>query len=89
MLPDGFSWQNRYQYDTQRTALSCSGKQVAVLLQTIDGRWLARLDAHQPITEPLVIRNCTTLESGRAGIQLWAARHASRIRMELEGRHAG
>ena len=84
MLPDDFRWQNRYQYDSQRTALSCGGKQVALLLQTVGAGWLARLNAHQPITEPLVTWRCTTLESGRAGIELWAARHADRVRAQLK-----
>lgn len=83
MLPDGFTWQNRYQYDTQQTALTYGGKQVTMLLERLDGGWIARLWCHWPISAPLVTRQCTSLEAGRKGVETWATRHAVRIKAEL------
>lgn len=83
MLPEGFHWAKRHQYDTQDTALVLDGTQVAMLLQRLDGSWFARLEAHQPITEPLVTRPCTSLEAGRAAIEAWACRHEARLRDEV------
>ncbi|HEY4529399.1 MAG TPA: hypothetical protein VIG97_03570 [Luteimonas sp.] len=83
MLPDGFQWAKRHQYDTQETALVYRRKQVAVLLERLDGSWMARLECHWPITEPLVTRACSSLEAGRAGVEEWARRHAARLRAEV------
>lgn len=83
MLPDGFHWANRYQYDTQRTALVLKGQQVAMLLEKVGGGWFARLWAHWPIEAPLVTRPCSSLEAGRAGIETWASRHEARLRAEV------
>lgn len=82
MLPEGFSWQARYQYDTQQTALVYRGKQVAMLLDRVDGGWFSRLWCHWPIDAPLVTRQCSSFEAGRAGIEAWACRHEERIRAE-------
>lgn len=82
MLPDGFAWKDRYQYAQGELALVCDGKQVAMLVRRADGGWVARLWAHRPITEPLVSRQCSSFESGKAGIEQWAAKHAARVRGE-------
>lgn len=85
MLPDGFTWANRGQYDTQLNALVYRGRQVAMLLERVDGGWAARLWAYQPIPEPLVMRRCSSLDAGRAGIEVWARRHEARIRADVDG----
>ncbi|NLA66823.1 MAG: hypothetical protein GX856_00990 [Gammaproteobacteria bacterium] len=90
MLPEGFSWANRHQYDTRQTALVLDGRQVAMLLERIDGTWFARLECHWPITAPLVTRRCRSLDAGRAGIEAWAVRHQARLRAEVRtGRREG
>lgn len=86
MLPSGFQWAPRWQYDTQRTALTLDGVQVAMLLDKVTGGWYARLWVHWPITAPVVTRPCSSLEAGRAGIEAWACRHEARLRQEV-GRH--
>jgi len=89
MLPDGFSWTNRHQYAEGELALLCGQHQVAMLMRRADGRWMARLWAHRPITEPLVARQCSSFDSGKAGIEAWAARHRDRICAETSaGRSA-
>lgn len=83
MLPDGFEWKDRYQYAAGELALMCGGKPVAMLMRRADGGWVARLWCHWPITEPLVLRQCSSFEAGKAGIEAWAKRHAERIRSEV------
>lgn len=83
MLPDGFRWSSRHQYDTQDTALLLGGRQVAMLLQRLDGSWFARLDSHKGFGDPLELRDCTSLEAGRAGVEEWACRHEGRLRREV------
>ena len=82
MLPDGFHWAPRWQYDTDRTALTLVGVQVAMLLERVNGGWFVRLDCHHPITAPMVTLPCTTLETRRAGCEAWARRHEARLRAE-------
>jgi hypothetical protein len=83
MLPDGFQWQPRWQYDRHRSALVLERVQVAMLLEKVTGGWFARLWAHRPITAPVVTRECTSLEAGRAGVEAWARRHEATIREEV------
>lgn len=81
MLPDGFQWVPRGQYAEDELALLCNGRHVAMLMKMVDGkRWIARLDAHQPITSDVVMRPCTSRESGMAGIEAWAGRHQETLR---------
>jgi hypothetical protein len=84
MLPEGFHWAKRFQYDTHESALCLGDEQVAMLLERVDGSWFARLWAHWPITAPLVTRPCSSFEAGRAGVEAWARRHEGRIRREVQ-----
>ena len=43
---------------------------VAMLMQRTDGTWFARLECHLPIEAPVVIRNCTSFDTGKAGIEV-------------------
>lgn len=86
MLPDEFTWAPRWQHDETEPALVLDGVTVACLLRRVDGSWTARLDAHHPITAPLVLRRCRSRESGIAGIEAWAQRHADRLRAEVAER---
>lgn len=83
MLPEGFNWAPRWQYDPHRSALMLQGVQVASLLDKVTGGWFARLWVHHPITAPLVTRECSSLEAGRAGVEAWACRHEARLREEV------
>lgn len=85
MLPEGFTWANRHQYDTQETALVFRGRQVAMLLERLCGDWFVRLNSHRGINGPLLLRDCGTLEEGRERLERWAARNAGRLRRELRG----
>jgi len=59
---------------------------VARLIDRIDGSWFVRLDAHLPGSP--ISRNCSSYEMGRRGVELWAARHAVRLRAEVAAKHA-
>lgn len=81
MLPADFQWIPRGQYAEDELALLCNGRHVAMLMKRVDGEtWMARLDCHQPITAPVVTRTCTSFESGKAGVEAWAARHQATLR---------
>lgn len=81
MLPTGFQWISRGQYAEDELALVCNGRHVAMLMKRVDGvTWMARLDAHQPIASPVVSRDCSSFEAGKAGIEAWAARHEATLR---------
>lgn len=83
MLPDGFEWRVRHQYAEGELALVYGGKQVAMLMRKAGGDWFARLWTHWPVTAPLVVRDCSSFEGGKAGIEMWAARHQEQIRREV------
>lgn len=58
---------------------------VARLTERLGGTWLAHLDYHQPGSSRT--RACTSYEAGRRGVELWAERHADRLRAELAAMH--
>lgn len=62
--------------------------EVARLCGREDGRWYARLDSHLVhVDRNKRIRECSSYESGRRGIEMWAQRHAARLRAEVEEIH--
>ena len=86
MLPDGFEWIPRHQYADRELALTLDGEYVAMLLERVDGSWLARLECQQPIAAPLVMRQCSSFEAGKTGVEAWACRHEARLRAEVAGK---
>ena len=84
MLPTDFKWIPRGQYAPDELTLTVGGRYVAMLMTKVDGvTWIARLDCHQPITAPVVTRECVSRESGIAGIEAWAVRHEATLRAGL------
>lgn len=80
-LPEGFKWIPRYQYAPGELALTLDGRHIAQLMKKVDGlAWIARLDCQQPITAPVVMRDCTSFEAGKAGIEAWVLRHEDTLR---------
>ena len=80
MLPEDFHWRPRWQYAKGELALVVGKRTVAMLMQRLDGAWIARLECQLPVDAPMVIQPCTSFESGKAGIETWATRHADRLR---------
>lgn len=84
MIPDGFYWAPRWQYDLGDNAMYLDGIVVAFMDTVVDGKtWLARLDSHKGMEAPLVTRHCSSREAGRRGCELWACRHEARLRREV------
>jgi hypothetical protein len=86
MLPEGFEWTPRYQHAKDELALQVDGRVVAQLMQRVDGTWFARLWAQAGIEAPLVMRDCQSFKTGKAGIEAWACRHEERLRREVQAR---
>lgn len=84
MLPEGFKWIPRGQYAPDEPALTLDGHYVAMLMRKADGvTWCARLDCQQSITAAVVMRDCSSFETGKAGIEAWARKHEVRLRREI------
>ncbi|KRG71001.1 hypothetical protein [Pseudoxanthomonas dokdonensis] len=58
---------------------------VARLIDRIGGMWFALLD--YPLPDTKQVRDCTSYEAGRRGVELWAARYADRLRTEIADQH--
>ncbi|WP_454261494.1 hypothetical protein [Pseudoxanthomonas mexicana] len=62
--------------------------QVARLIDRLDGSWFAVLDCHlASVDRHRRTRDCSSYESGRRGVELWALRHESRLRAEIDAQH--
>ena len=83
MLPDRLEWAPRWQYAEGELALKLDSKTIAMLLRRANGKWFARLECHWPIGEPLVIRDCSSFDAGKAGCEEWARRNVDRLSAEI------
>lgn len=86
---DSFTWRNSIQGSTGPVdMLLLDGKEVARLHQNVRTlAWFAALDTHLEVY-PQRRRDCTSYESGKAGVEMWARRHEARLRREIEERRA-
>ncbi len=82
MLPEDFTWHPRWQYAKDELSLVLGQGPVAMLMQRTDGTWYARLECHWSLDRPIVTRRCRSFDTGKAGIEAWATRHAARLRAE-------
>jgi len=80
MLPEGFHWARRWEYDNGDNAVFCTGVCVAYMDRKVDGSWFARLDTHKG--ELSRWRDCTSRDAGRSGCEAWVRRYADRLRTE-------
>lgn len=84
-LPPDFYWTTRSASlpDDTPTVIACSGVWVVVLMQRVnDGIWIASLDRHRHGPGG-PFRWCTSYEQGRAGAEMWVARHDARLREDV------
>lgn len=89
-LPEGFHWIQGHQHEKgPPSALALGDVQVARMIDRLDGSWFVRLECQKPMSHPLVTRNCTSFEQGRAGTEEWARRNEARIRAEVAALVAG
>lgn len=82
MLPEGFKWVPRYEHAKGELALVLDDRRhVAQLMRMVDGvTWIARLIPVPGIHAPVITRQCTSFESGKAGIEAWACKYEAEIR---------
>ena len=71
------AWAGEGVIDVEVARLSCVG-----------GIWRATLDRHRA-GGPHPVRDCTSYEAGRLGVELWAARHYGRLHDEVRAMRAG
>jgi hypothetical protein len=81
-LDSRLKWDQRWQHDPGKTALKLNGIMVAMLLDRVDGGWLARLEVQRSMDSPIITRRCTSFEAGKRGCEIWAMRHIERLLVE-------
>jgi hypothetical protein len=85
-MPDEFKWSPLNPgYPGQEVFYKLGITPVARLSDRLGGTWFALLDYHLPDVKR--VRDCTSYEAGRRGVELWAARHADRLRAEIGAQH--
>lgn len=85
-LPDSFYWTTRSASwpDDPLTVIACQGVWVVSMTERADdGIWVAHLDRHRHIPGGGPSRRCSSYEKGRAGAELWVARHQARLRDDV------
>ncbi len=84
-LPPDFYWTTRSASLTNDppTVIACEGVWVVSLSQRVDDNtWVASLDRHRHGPGG-PSRRCSSYEQGRAGAELWVARHQVRLREDV------
>lgn len=87
-LPTDFYWTTRSASfpNDPLTVIACEGVWVVSLSQRVDDAiWVATLDRHRdgPGGPGGSCRRCSSYEQGRAGAELWVARHEARLREDV------
>ena len=83
-LPPDFRWQRAAATAHEKDVIAFEGVWVVRLYQEHwGGPHFAALDQHLP-QEQQTRRQCSTHAQGRAGAELWVARHQDRLRLEVQ-----
>lgn len=85
-LPPGFQWTTRSASRPGElpTVIVCDGVWVVAMFQRVDdGCWVATLDRHRNGPGG-PSRRCSSYEQGRAGAEMWVARHVARLRDDVD-----
>jgi hypothetical protein len=78
MLPDDCDWQIDDRYDHHW--LRCNGQIVALVSQTIHGKWIVTINRHRWRSGPT--GPAGSLALGKRMAERWATVHAGRLRRE-------
>jgi len=80
-----FTWDHLFTWSKgPRTVLRLRGTEVARLSQKVTGEWVADLNQHLDWSDPRRRpKDCRSYETGRAGVNEWARRHAERLDREV------
>ncbi|WP_445979101.1 hypothetical protein [Stenotrophomonas muris] len=83
-LPDSFYWTTRSASSPgdPLTVIACEVWIVALSQRVDDGSWVVTLDRHRNGTGG-PWRRCSSYDQGRAGAELWVARHEARLREDV------
>lgn len=85
-LPADFYWTTRAGSSSgdPLTVIACDGVWVVAMFQRVDdGSWVATLDRHRNGSSG-TSRPCSSYEQGRAGAEMWVARHEARLRDDVD-----
>ncbi|HDX0792392.1 TPA: hypothetical protein RNS66_001017 [Stenotrophomonas maltophilia] len=85
-LPDSFYWTTRSASwpGDPLTVIACQGVWLVSMTQRVsDDIWVAHLDRHRHGPGGGPCRPCGSYEQGRAGAELWVARHEGRLRDDV------
>jgi hypothetical protein len=84
-LPPDFYWTTRSASwpSEPLTVIACDGVWVVSMSQRVDDdTWIASLDRHRHGPGG-PFRRCSSYEQGRAGAEMWVARHEARLRGDV------
>jgi hypothetical protein len=84
-LPPDFYWTTRSaSWPSEPLAvIACNGVWVVAMSQRVDDNtWIASLDRHRHGPGG-PSRRCSSYEQGRAGAEMWVARHEARLREDV------
>jgi hypothetical protein len=85
-FPESFYWTARSasQPGDPLTVIACEGVWIVPTSQRVDdGIWVATLDRHRHGPGSGPSRRCSSYDLGRAGADLWVARHEARLREDV------
>lgn len=85
-MPRMFEWGPLFSWSAERTVYRLRGTEVARLTQRADGEgWSAIVNQHLPGSDARRKRRpCRSFETGKAGVEEWARRHAERLDREVD-----
>lgn len=80
-----FEWGLLFSWSAERTVYRLRRVEVARLTRKADGSgWSAIVNQHRPGNDPSrKHRDCRSFETGKAGVEEWARRHADRLEREV------
>jgi len=84
-IPGMFEWGPLFSWSERRTVYRLRGTEIARLTEKVGGGWSAIVNQHRPGGDPIrCSRDCRSFETGKAGVEEWARRHAARLEREVD-----
>jgi hypothetical protein len=80
-----FQWTHAYiGEEGPKTSYRLDGVEIARLTRRVDqDTWIALLKQHR-VAEPRIVRQCSSFEAGKRGVELWADRHRERLQADVD-----
>ncbi len=88
MLPPDFRWHavGTATFDRPNSLLLDSTEVLRLNQRIDDGTWWVSLNNQRDDWKLRKARDCSSYEQGKAGAELWAERHQTRLRAEVDQR---